>query len=382
MVKSAPVLSQPSDVDSFLDSVLLRDSTVWDRQARYPGSVITSLGRAGIFHTETRERVFGRGPAEALGETAARIGSRCSSTRSLLTVQDMVTHLVERWGDRELWPTHEALVKGELCAAFALSEGQSSAKPSLTTRAEAAEGGYLVSGVKRWVTFGAIADLVLVICASDAGPVALMLDTKQQGLSARRVQGLVGMRASMTADLTLTNVYVPSARRIGPAGLGLSLIAGSALERGKLTVAWGAAGLAAACLEEAVRFAQDRATAGGRTLIQEPLIRRRLTRMLAATESAFMWCHRLARACDSGARSLTSLSAMAKYEVTRLAQQVAGDSVHVQGAHGLVSASLSSRFMRDSHVYRLIEGTEEMAELTLADCADRPASYAWGRWQF
>ncbi|MFD9637448.1 acyl-CoA dehydrogenase family protein, partial [Streptomyces violascens] len=108
-----------------------------------------------------------------------------------------------------------------------------------------------MSGRKRWVTFGAVADVFLVLGTYEGKPAAVLVDADRAGVEREPVNGQLGMRGARIAHLSFDHVRVPRRQLVAPPGLGLSHVAGTALDHGRFTVAWGCVGMAEACVEDA-----------------------------------------------------------------------------------------------------------------------------------
>lgn len=237
----------------------------WDQDGGLPDSVRKRFAASGLLAADLPERYGGAGLHPlALGEITARIGGECSALRGLLTVQGMVAAALLRWGteaQRADWLPR--LAGGELTAGFAASEqGAGSALGSVETRIEASgRPGHqelVVSGRKRWVTFGAVADVFLVLGTYGGKPAAVLVDADRAGVEREPVNGQLGMRAARIAHVSFDGVRVPRHQLVAPPGLGLSHVAGTALDHGRFTVAWGCVGMAEACVEDAATHAAVR----------------------------------------------------------------------------------------------------------------------------
>src|SRR5262249_52392823 len=150
-------------------------------------------------------------------------GAACSSVRSLLTVHGMVSHAILRWGNQAMrgrWLPELAI--GRTLAAFALSEANAGSDANaIETTAQRADGGYLLTGHKKWISFGAVAGLFLVFARSDGRPTAFLVSRDSPGCTISAVSGMLGLRGSMLAELHLEGCLVPEESLVGAPGFGL-----------------------------------------------------------------------------------------------------------------------------------------------------------------
>ncbi|MFG1840359.1 acyl-CoA dehydrogenase family protein [Micromonospora sp. NPDC049175] len=345
----------------------------WDRTGALPSAVVAEAGAAGLLARDLPRRYGGAGASpEALGEATARIGAVCSSLRALLTVQGMVAAALARWGSadqRERWLP--ALATGARVAGFAATEeGAGTELSAVATSIEPVGDSVRVTGRKQWVTFGATADLLLVIGRLGGAPAAVLVEGDRPGLRREPVRGQLGLRAAQVAHLDLDGVRVPRSHLVAPAGFGLSHVAGTALDHGRYTVAWGCVGMARACQRAATGHAVDR-TQGEVRLADHQVVRAMLGRGHVAVTAAEQLCRHAARLRAARDPDAVAGTVLAKYAASRAAAQVSRDAVQVHGAAGCDADSLVGRFLRDATVMRIIEGSDEVSELHLADHAIR-----------
>ena len=215
-----------------------------------------------------------------LGELHEEIGRGCSSLRSLLTVHTMASAMTHRWGSaatRSRWLPRMA--SGDALAAFCLSEPDAGSDPSsITTSARRVDDGYLINGVKRWITGGQIADLLLVFAVTDRGPTAFLIPAHSPGIERIPIDDLLGTRAGMAAEIRFEDCWVAADAVIAAEGAGL-LVATSALDLGRFSVASGCVGILQACLEAAVAHTARREQ-GGAVLREHQLVRRLISDMM------------------------------------------------------------------------------------------------------
>ena len=364
---SAEEREQRSHFRAFVAEFVAPYASEWDRRAEVPSAAVESLRAAGFLGAPAA-REHGGGGFEPIvyGLLTEEIGRGCSSLRSLLTVHDMVTLAVLRWGSRELKEEiAPRLSRGERLGALALSEpGVGSDAGAVLTRAEPRGDGWVLSGQKKWTTFGQIAVEFLVLARAPEGLVALLVNAESAGFERRPLQGVVGTRASRLAELFFDGCFVPRERQLGRVGFGLSHVFATALDHGRYSVAWGAVGISQACLDACLAYTSARVQ-GGSILLEHDLVRRHLTDMLARTEAARLLCCRAGTLRAEKDPAAVSATMIAKYFASRAAVESANSAVHLHGANGLSEDFPVERYLRDAKVTEIIEGSSEIQQLAI-----------------
>jgi alkylation response protein AidB-like acyl-CoA dehydrogenase len=361
----------------YVDGAIVPHADRFDREERMPPEVIEDLARRGYLGAVLPAEWGGLGmDMGAAGVLNEEVGRGCSSLRSLLTVHGMVSLAVLRWGSREQkerWL--RPLAAGEVVAAFALTEPEvGSDARSVATEAAPAGDSYLLSGRKKWITFGQIADLFLVFAQSGGQPCAFLVERDSPGLGVRPISGMLGVRGSMLAELTFEECRVPKANMVGRVGFGFSYVASSALDYGRYSVACGCVGIGQACLEACLRYTSERRQFGA-PLGEHQLVQQKITRMLTEVRAARLLCQRAGHLKDRGDPGAIMETSVAKYFASRMATRAAGDAVQLHGANGCSADHPVGRYLRDARVMEIIEGSTQMQEITIA----RMAYQEWGR---
>ena len=342
----------------------------FDRDEAFPRQLVERLAARGYLASTLSAEHGGSGrDMVSYGLLTEEIGRACSSVRSLLTVHDMVAHALERWGSaaqRQCWLP--AMARGEVVAALALTEpGAGSDAASIETAAEpaAADGGWELTGRKKWISFGQIADLFLVFAKLDGQAAAFLLERGTPGLSIQPIRGLMGTRAAMLAELELDRCPVPREALVGRPGFGISHVAAAALELGRLSVAWGSVAIGQACLDACRSYAAERRQFGA-PIGEHQLVRAMLTDMTTEVRAGRLLCCRaswLKQQRDPGAFMEIML---AKYYCSRMAVRAASDAVQLHGANGVSAEYPVARYLRDAKVMEIIEGSTQIQQITIA----------------
>ena len=340
----------------------------WDRDGHLPMEVVDRLREARYLGAPLPEDVGGGGMEPiTYGLLTEALGSGCSSVRSLLTVHDMVTLALNRWAKAEVKEEFvPKLARAEIRGALALSEPNvGSDAASVETEARKDGDHYVLRGRKKWITFGQIADVFLVLARYEDQPTAFFLPADTPGFS-RQPLVVAGTRASRVAELHLDDCRVPAGYMVGRKGFGVSAVITTALDHGRYSVAWGSVGIAQACLDATLDYTRGRKQ-GGSLLKDHQLVRRKLTEMIVNTRAARLLCYRAGYLRHTGSPDAIAETMMAKYFASRNATRAAADAIQLHGANGLTDAYPVERHQRDARVTEIIEGSTQIQQISIPD---------------
>jgi glutaryl-CoA dehydrogenase (non-decarboxylating) len=195
---------------------------------------------------------------------------------------------------------------------------------------------------------------------------AFLLERGMAGLSTGTIHGKLGIRAGNTGLINLDDVVVPIEHRIGEEGEGF-LIAMSAIDQGRYTVAAGAVGLAQACLDASLAYAGERQTFG-QAIGRHQLVQQMLAKMAAGTEMGRLLVWRAGWLKNQGLRN-TRETSLAKWHATEHAVQSALDAIQVHGANGYSNEFPVERYLRNSKAAVIYEGTSQLHTIIQAEYA-------------
>jgi alkylation response protein AidB-like acyl-CoA dehydrogenase len=224
----------------------------------------------------------------------------------------------------------------------------------------------VLSGSKMFITNGTWADLALIF-ARTGGPgpkgiTAFLVPTSTEGFTAKPVTGKLGLRGQSTGELTLDQVRVPAAARLGEEGAGFS-VAMSALEKGRMSVAAGCVGIARAALDSAVAYARAREQFGG-PIARFQLVQELLADTAVETDAARLLVWHAAALADAG-RPFALASSKAKLYCSEVAVRAANNALQVLGGYGYVDDYPVGKYLRDARVMTLYEGTSQIQRLII-----------------
>jgi len=331
---------------------------------RFPRDLVPAMAELGLFGPTLPERYGGLGLGSvAYGLMMMELERGDSGLRSFASVQGaLAMYAIYRYGSeahRERWLA--PMARGEAIGCFGLTEPDAGSDPgAMRTRARRDGDGYVLTGAKRWITNGTIADVAVVWAKDDDGRIGgFLVEAGTQGFSAPEIETKASMRASITSELVLEEVRVPATARLPEAqGLGAPL---SCLTQARYGIAWGTLGAAQACYEEALRYTGERLSFG-RPIAQTQLAQERLVDMLARIVRGQFLVLRLAQLKDAGDMTYPQVS-LAKRENARAALEVARMARELLGGNGISTEYGAIRHMANLETVDTYEGTYEIHTL-------------------
>jgi alkylation response protein AidB-like acyl-CoA dehydrogenase len=341
-----------------------------ERTATFPRDVFSTLGRAGLLGLPYPEELGGGGqPYEVYLQVLEEIASAWASVGVGTSV-----HALSCFGLLHAGTTEQQqrwlpdMLGGELLGAYCLSESHAGSDPSaIRTRASREGEEYVLNGAKAWTTHGGKADFYKVMARTSddggRGITCFLVPADSPGLSAHPPEQKMGLMGSTTATVLLEAVRVPVERRLGTEGQGLA-IALAGLDAGRLGIAAVATGVAQAALDVAVAYAKER-KAFGKAIIDHQGLAFVLADMTAAVEVARATYLMAARLKDAG-RPNGRQAAIAKLVATDNAMKVTTDAVQVLGGAGYTRDFPVERYMRETKVMQIFEGTNQIQRLVIS----------------
>ncbi|MGN7187584.1 acyl-CoA dehydrogenase family protein [Microbacterium enclense] len=348
-------------------STIAPQATDIDRTQQIPEALIRSLGSAGwigarlsLVHRPALDMV-------SYGLLSEEAGHACANVRNFIAVEDMVLDAIDRWGSVEQkarWI--DEIVGGRAVASFALTEpGAGSDASAIATSARRDGDSFVLNGVKRWISFAAIADVFLVLAKVDGAHTAFLVPRESDGVRIAPIVDMAGLRGSMLAEVSFESCRVSTSQVLGPIGGGLPFVAAPALMLGRYSTAWGCVGAARLCLESALDHARSRVQFGV-PLIKHGSVQRMIARMATETNAARGLCIEAGLAEETAASTGTEAVLQAKYFASLIASRSSADAVQILGARGLEADSSVARVARDAQVTEIIEGTTQVIELLIS----------------
>lgn len=341
----------------------------FDQEQVIPDVFITKLAAEGYLGAILPQEYGGRNmDMITYGLLNQELGRACTSVRSLVMIQNMIAQSIFKWGNRRQKATWlEKISSGESIAAFALTEPDvgSDAK-NIKTAADLRGDHFILNGRKKWISLGQIADVILTFAQYDGKLCAFLVEKDTPGMSIEPIRNMLGVRASMLAEIDFHNCTIPETSLVGGIGFGFVPVGLIALNIGRYSIAWGCVGIAQACLEACLNHTATRKQFGV-FLKDHQLIKKKIADMLVNIKAARLLCYQAGCAEELGGPDSVMQTMIAKYFATTMAVKVANNAVQIHGAIGCSDTAAVERHMRDAKIMEIIEGTSEIHQLKIAE---------------
>jgi glutaryl-CoA dehydrogenase len=283
----------------------------------------------------------------------------CASVQSSLSMQAIYAYGTEEQKQKYL----PRMAKGEWIGCFGLTEPNHGSDPAdMDTHAKTVDGGYVLKGSKMWITNSPIADVLIVWAKNDKGRIrGFILEKGMKGLSAPIMHGKLSLRASITGEIIMDDVFVPAENEL-PLADGLSGPFGC-LDNARYGIAFGALGSAEFCWHAARQYALDR-NQFDHPLAANQLIQHKLAVMQTNITLGLQGCLRLGRLKDEGRAESAMISMMKRFS-TLTALDTARESRDIHGGNGIMEEFHVMRHMVNLETVKTYEGTADIHALIL-----------------
>ncbi|MFN3821258.1 MAG: acyl-CoA dehydrogenase [bacterium] len=344
-----------------------------DEDEAYPGEAIKKLGELGFMGVTVPPEYGGAGldmiSYAIIVEELARVDASCAI---ILSVNNSLVCY-----PLELFATHEQklrflkpLASGEKVGAFALTEPESGSDAGAMKALARREGDYyILNGTKNFITTGENSDLLLVFAVTNPalgsrGTSAFIVEKGRPGLRVGKKESKLGIRSSDCVSIHFEDCPIPVENRIGEEGMGFK-IALNALNSGRIGVAAQALGIAQACLDESIAYSKVRKQFG-KPIAAFQATQFKIARMATEIEAARMLLYSSCHKKDRG-EPFVKEAAMAKLYCSELAVRCALEAVQIHGGYGYIKEYPVERYLRDSKITTIYEGTNEIMHLIIAE---------------
>jgi len=299
------------------------------------------------------------------GLVAREVESVDSGYRSMMSVQSsLVMYPIYAYGSEEQREKYlPKLATGEWIGCFGLTEPDHGSDPGgMVTRAKSVDGGYKISGAKMWISNSPIADVFVVWAKTDDGKIrGFILEKGMQGLSAPKIEGKLALRASITGEIVMDEVFV-SREQLLPDVEGLKGPFGC-LNNARYGIAWGALGAAESCWHAARDYTMERQQFG-RPLAANQLIQLKLADMQTEISLGLQGCYRAGQLMDSSGIA-PELISLIKRNSCGKALAIARQARDMLGGNGISDEYPVMRHMVNLEVVNTYEGTHDIHALIL-----------------
>ncbi len=347
----------------------------WDRKQEMNPAFLPRMAELGILGINIPVRYGGQGfDYITLGLVCEELERADTTLRVVMSVHMGLNSMaLLQWGTEEQkqkFLTPQA--KGEKYAAFCLTEpGVGSDVQNMNATAKKVGDKYILNGEKMWISLASKAHHFLYFAKTDPsqgarGITAFVVTSDMPGVTTGDIHGKLGVRAGSTGWVKCEDVELTAANRLGEEGEGFK-IAMSCIDNGRYTVGSGATGLIRACLEESIKYAEQRVTFGV-PISQHQLVKQKIAFMQQWYDAAFLLNMRAGWLKNQGVRN-TRETSVAKWYATDHSVQAALEAIQVHGAYGFSDEYPVERYLRNSKGGVIYEGTSEIHQLMQADYA-------------
>ncbi|MET3463051.1 acyl-CoA dehydrogenase family protein [Variovorax atrisoli] len=358
-------------VRDFSQAELWPNAAKWDREHSFPKEAHQGLAALGAYGICVPEEHGGAGLdyltlALVLEEIAAGDGG----TSTAISVTNCpVNAILMRYGNaqqKKQWL--EPLAQGRMLGAFCLTEPQAgSDASSLRTTARKDGDGYVIDGVKQFITSGKNGQVAIVIAVTDKGAgkrgmSAFIVPTDTPGYNVARLEDKLGQHSSDTAQINFDGCRIPRENLIGAEGEGYKIALG-ALEGGRIGIAAQSVGMARSAFDAALAYAKERQAFGG-SIFDQQAVGFRLAECATRIEAARQLIWHAASLRDAGLPCLKE-AAMAKLFASEMAERVCSAAIQTLGGYGYVNDFPLERIYRDVRVCQIYEGTSDIQKLLI-----------------
>jgi alkylation response protein AidB-like acyl-CoA dehydrogenase len=340
-----------------------------EEKKEFPRELFRRLGEMGLCGIPYDEALGGAGQSNLTYLTVLEeVATGFFSLALALSVHHLSAFGVHEFGSEELKRNYlPRLFSGEWLGAYALSEASSgSDAASLSTKAQPTNGGYRLTGAKRFISHGGEAEFYLVMARTGgSGPQgisAFAVEKGWAGFEFGKLEEKMGWQASPMRELIFEGCQVPAGNLVGEEGQGFA-IALAGLDSGRLGIAACSVGLAQAAFDAAVGFARERKQFG-RAVVEFQGLQFMLADMATQIEAARRLYREAARLRDAGQSSSIAAS-MAKLFASDAAMRVTTDAVQVHGGYGYMQEYPVERYMREAKALQIVEGTNQIQRMVI-----------------
>jgi butyryl-CoA dehydrogenase len=356
---------------AFAQAELWPNAARWDREHHFPKEAHQGLAALGAYGVCVPEELGGAGMDYlSLALVIEEIAAGDGGTSTAISVTNCpVNAILMRYGSaaqKKRWL--EPLAQGRMLGAFCLTEPHVGSDASaLRTTARRDGDGYVIDGVKQFITSGKNGHVAIVIAVTDKGAgkkgmSAFLVPTDTPGYQVARLEDKLGQHSSDTTQINFENCRIPADHLIGAEGEGYKIALG-ALEGGRIGIAAQSVGMARSAFDVALAYAKERESFGV-PILQHQAVGFRLADCATQIEAARQLVWHAASLRDAGLPCLKE-AAMAKLFASEMAERVCSAAIQTLGGYGVVNDFPVERIYRDVRVCQIYEGTSDVQKILI-----------------
>ena len=359
-------------VRDFAEAELRPHAREWDEKQEFPREVFTKLGEMGLMGAVWPERYGGAGLStldyavvmEELARADAGVALSLAAHSSLCS-----GHIFLAGSEEQKQKYLVPLAKGEKIGCWGLTENSAGSDAGGTRTTAVRDGdGWLLNGSKTFITNGRIADVAVIMASTDRsrgkkGISAFIVERGSPGFRSGKKEDKLGVRSSDTSELVLEDCRLPKQALLGEEGMGF-IDTLRILDRGRIGIAAFSLGIAQAAYEASLEYARGRKQFG-HAIAEFQAVQFKVAEMAVKIEAARLLTWKAAAMRDAG-REHSVESSMAKLAAGEMAVEVCLDAVQIHGGYGYIKEYPVERYLRDSKLGTIGEGTSEIQKLVIA----------------
>ena len=344
----------------------------WDRDHHFPVDVIKRAAEQGYLALYINEEDGGLGLSRLSASLIfEQLSAGCIATTAFLTIHNMASWMLASFADQALkdaWLPR--LVSGELLASYCLTEPDAGSDAAhLRTRARRDGDDYVLDGSKCFISGAGSTDVLIVMARTGdesgaKGVSCFLVPADAEGVKYGRNELKMGWRAQPTRTITFEGVRIPAGNRIGPEGQGF-VYAMKGLDGGRINIASCSLGAAQAALEQSLRYVEERKQFG-KPLSDFQSLQFKLADMLTDLTASRQMVRLAAHKLDHGHSEASLYCAMAKRFATDHCFTLCNEALQLHGGYGYLNDYPLERWVRDSRVHQILEGTNEIMRVIIA----------------
>ena len=364
---------------AFARNELAPHAARWDAEAIFPKDVIAKAGSLGFCGLYIPQPAGGLGLSRLDAAVVfEELAVGCTSTTAFLTIHNMATWMIATWGTPgAIARWCPSLTQGTQLASYCLTEpGAGSDAASLTTSARRDGNNYVISGTKAFISGAGVTDALVVMARTAAtgasGISTFVIPADSPGVSFGKNEHKMGWNSQPTRVINFDNVRVPEESRLGAEGEGFK-IAMQGLDGGRINIGACSVGTAQAAIDAACAYMQERRQFG-KSLAEFQALQFKLADMVTELVAARLMIRLAAAKLDVKAHTATAFCAMAKRFATDAGFRICVEAQQIFGGYGYLKDHPLERFVRDSRVHQILEGTNEIMRVIIAREALKPGA--------
>ena len=356
---------------AFAAAELAPHAADWDRDHHFPVDVIKRAAQQGFLSLYISEEDGGLGLSRLTSSLIfEQLSAGCVATAAFMTIHNMASNMLACFGDETLksqWLPR--LISGELLASYCLTEPDAGSDAArLRTRARRDGDDYVLDGSKCFISGAGSTEVLIVMARTGAdgakGISCFLVPGDAEGVSYGRNELKMGWRAQPTRSITFSGVRIPAGNRIGPEGQGF-VYAMKGLDGGRLNIASCSLGAAQAALEQSLRYVEERKQFG-KPLAEFQALQFKLADMLTALTASRQMVRLAAHKLDHQHPEASLYCAMGKRFATDQCFELCNEALQLHGGYGYLNDYPLERWVRDSRVHQILEGTNEIMRVIIA----------------